>query len=146
MRDCIETTATKTRQGYGQVRHNKQMVGAHRVAYCKHHGIDISTIKGLVVRHTCDNPPCINPAHLVIGTVSDNNRDAIERGRHRSAPKERNGNAKLTEAQVQQIRAEYKRGSVDRNVYTLAKKFGIGKSMVHLIVTGKNWNEQRSAA
>lgn len=59
-------------------RHGKLIqTTAHRMAYQLTNGaID----DGLVVRHTCDNPPCCNPAHLIPGTIADNSRDAMERG------------------------------------------------------------------
>lgn len=141
MANCIEWENARTRQGYGQVRREGMMRGAHRVAYCDHHGIPLSSIKGLVVRHTCDNPPCINPEHLLLGTVADNNRDKLERGRNVSHHGERNGNRILTLAQVDAIQSEYRPGSKEANVYTLAKKYGISKSMVHNIVRHINWKD-----
>ena len=57
------------RCGYGKIRSvNGEHHGAHRVAYCDEHGLDIGDIRGLVVRHSCDNPPCCNPSHLRLGT------------------------------------------------------------------------------
>lgn len=68
--------------GYGQTRWYGRQVPAHRVAY--------ELVKGPIpdghlIRHTCDNPPCCNPAHLLPGTPLDNARDRTERGRHQSA-------------------------------------------------------------
>ena len=75
MSDCIECTRYKCK-GYGQVRINGKRVGEHRVVFFEANGYWPE-----VVRHTCDNPSCINLAHLVAGTVGDNNRDKHSRGR-----------------------------------------------------------------
>lgn len=56
-------------------------VSQHRMAYELYYG---PILDGLVVRHTCDNPPCVNPLHLKVGTYADNTRDAMERGRMRN--------------------------------------------------------------
>jgi hypothetical protein len=60
---------------------------AHRVAWELAHGVSIG--EGLVIRHTCDHPPCVRPDHLLEGTVADNARDAVERGRLKWSPERR---------------------------------------------------------
>mgnify|MGYP003852931727 CR=1 FL=1 len=65
------------RGGYGIICHNKKTLKAHRVSYELHRGV---IPDGQVVRHMCDNKLCVNPEHLQIGSVSDNNRDKI--GKH----------------------------------------------------------------
>ena len=71
----------KNKQGYGQRWYAGKNVLAHRAAYCGANGLTLEDIKGKVVRHTCDNPTCVNPKHLLLGTQLDNVRDCIERGR-----------------------------------------------------------------
>ncbi|MFJ4166312.1 HNH endonuclease signature motif containing protein [Microbacterium sp. NPDC089698] len=76
--ECIVWTGRRNYHGYGQIQIAGRAIGAHRAAFEASNG---PIPDGLVVRHTCDNPPCINPDHLLIGTVADNNRDKAERGR-----------------------------------------------------------------
>jgi len=79
--DCWEWQGARLRDGYGQAKYYGNAVGTHRIAYELSHG---PIADGLLVRHTCDNPPCCNPAHLLLGTPADNAADRTERGRHQS--------------------------------------------------------------
>jgi hypothetical protein len=91
---------------------------------------------GLVVRHKCDNPACINPEHLELGTVADNNRDMIERGRYKGFLKGNdNPKAKLTSFVVKRIKTFYKKYSG----YAVAKMFGVDKKTIYNIRNGKTW-------
>ena len=79
MTDCIEWQGPRYPNGYGQVRLPKQRSrGAHRVAYEQAFG---PIPEGMVVCHRCDNPPCVNPEHLFVGTQLDNQRDMRAKGR-----------------------------------------------------------------
>ena len=78
MSECVIFQGTKSDKGYGRVWHNGKMVRAHRLAYETHVG---PIPKGMFVCHRCDNPPCINPEHLFLGTTTDNIRDAVAKGR-----------------------------------------------------------------
>jgi hypothetical protein len=82
MDDCIEFQGCKNKYGYGVKRIAGKVYRAHRLAYCKAKNIDIKEIAGLVVMHTCDNPPCVNPDHLRLGTQKDNMDDMMKKGRH----------------------------------------------------------------
>jgi hypothetical protein len=73
--DCWMWTACRDRQGYGQIDAQR----AHRVAYADRHG---PIPAGMYVLHSCDNPPCVNPAHLRLGTHEENMREMVERARH----------------------------------------------------------------
>lgn len=67
-------------QGYGQIHQNGRKLLTHRCAAASLLG---TIPRGVLVRHGCDNPPCINPSHLHLGTHADNMRDIVERGRGR---------------------------------------------------------------
>lgn len=75
---CILWTLAVDADGYGTVRRNGRTYRAHRLAYEQLVG---PIPAGLVLRHTCDTPACVNVAHLIPGTVAENNADARERGR-----------------------------------------------------------------
>ena len=77
--DCWEWQAGKNNLGYGMIRDEKRMRTAHRVSYEEHNQTVIP--HGLVVMHHCDNPKCVNPLHLSLGTRSDNTRDMLQKGR-----------------------------------------------------------------
>jgi hypothetical protein len=139
---CIEWQGARNRAGYGTVRGGKNKQLAHRVAYCEHHGSTLSSITGLVVRHDCDNPSCVNPHHLRLGTHADNARDRVERGRERHpnpAKGERHGSAKLTAEQVSTIRKEYVFRSPTANTYALASKYSVSQRLITKILKGDLW-------
>ena len=76
--ECLEYVGNNDHNGYGRIKANGRQLGAHRVAYVEFIG-DIDA--GMVVMHSCDNPACINPNHLSLGTVKQNVHDCINKGR-----------------------------------------------------------------
>ncbi|WP_404989435.1 HNH endonuclease [Caballeronia sp. LZ003] len=120
--------------GYGEVRIDGKTVRAHRLAYANAHGLGLEDIKGAVVRHTCDNPSCVNPHHLVLGSHFDNAQDRVERDR--GAKGERQGSAKLRTVDIPQIRQLLMKGVPQR---TIAKSFGVAQSQIGAIKSGKTW-------
>lgn len=103
------------------------LVGAHRVSYELHYGPIPEGIgyHGLCVCHRCDNPPCVNPAHLFLGTHTENVRDMLAKGRH--------ARAKLTPDLAAKIKI------APGSLREVAKHFGITHQQVSRIRHGKSW-------
>jgi len=80
--ECWTWTGARLRKGYGRIRVGGRVESAHRIAWVLANGALIP--EGMVIRHTCDVPPCCRPSHLALGTDVDNTRDMIERGRART--------------------------------------------------------------
>ena len=119
--------------GYGVFRlpMHAGTVKAHRFAWEVVNG---EIADGMVLRHTCDNPPCCNPSHLVLGTQADNMADMRERGR--SCRGERRPGAKLTEVEIIALREAVAGGSTHHDVAAL---FGVSTASVSLIASGHHW-------
>lgn len=114
--------------GYGELCVAGKRIKAHRFAYQISRG---SIPDGIVVCHSCDNPPCVNPAHLWLGTHADNRRDALQKGRIKETL------PKLTETQVLAIRKHLAdRTKTQRH---LADEYGVSKAAVHQIQYRKTW-------
>jgi len=130
---CWPWTGSKHADGYGKLRWHGGNVLSHRKAYELANG-DIP--EGLCVRHKCDNRPCCNPAHLEVGTWADNVNDKVSRGRHRRG--ENAGTAKLTAANVEEIRRSFRNGT---SRYDLAYRFDVSHTQICNIINGKRWRE-----
>ena len=134
---CWEWMRVRNQHGYGQLRVNGRMMYAHRLAY----QLGVGRIPdGLHVLHQCDNPRCINPSHLSVGTRSQNMRECSKRGRSR-IPKpvklgEQNGAAKLAVADVRSIRQLLADGWTQR---AIAERFGVCQQNIANIKSGKVW-------
>lgn len=120
--------------GYGQISFRGRTINTHRLAYEAWVG---PIPEGYVVRHRCDNPPCINPDHLETGTYRDNAQDREVRGRGNPRRGEDAPNAKLTEHDVLDIRREYGYGVLTQKM--LAEVYGVAHQAVHDIVRRRNW-------
>lgn len=139
--ECISWEGATKQGGYGRVSYNGRLEQAHRVSYAICNGIDLSEIDGLVVRHKCDNPICINPNHLIVGTIADNMRDAVERGRHKNPVLigSNHSRARLSEKDVLSIRASFS-GKYNREMcLALADKYRVSESTISAVFYRRNW-------
>lgn len=145
--NCIEHNLKGNKAGYANLLLRKGVyISAHRQAYCFARGVDPSMIKGSVVRHTCDNSRCINPRHLILGTVQDNVDDMMQRKRNCPSVGEANGFAKLTDVQVQEIKSKYVKGSKLYGSTMLAKEYGVSFGHIIRIIKGVCRNVQEATA
>lgn len=128
---CWIWTKGKLSAGYGQTVVDKQKWTAHRLFYTFYHG---PIPEGFLVCHKCDNPSCVNPEHLFLGTHKDNNRDCYQKGRMplRYGDLAKNV-AKLSRDQALDI----KYGKLSSK--ELQKKYNIHQSQVSRIRSGKTW-------
>jgi hypothetical protein len=154
--NCWEWQGYCMKAGYGLLQARKissQPMTTHRIAWELRYG---SIPDGLHVLHKCDNPPCVRPGHLFLGTQADNSRDRHRKGRTASGDKngartqshrnsfvrnrgsglsgEKHPQSKLTDLQVKKLREEFAAG-IKRD--TLAKKYGISATHVYRIGANK---------
>lgn len=114
--------------GYGEFNGTR----AHRASWELHNG---PIPNGLWVLHHCDNPPCVRPDHLFLGSSADNTADKVAKGRHRLGAD--HGMAIVTEVQVKEIRERYRRGGISQT--TLGAEYGLSQTSVSQIVLKKCW-------
>lgn len=134
---CTMTVYAKDKDGYGQLGYNGRSEKHHRVIYAITNNLTMDDIRGKVVMHTCDNPSCVNPAHLTLGSVLENNRDAWAKGR-RTPPKlkgEAHGKAIVTEEIVRAIRIRF----IKEEAKVLAKDYGLKVDAIYAIASRRNW-------
>ena len=132
---CLEWIGARDGNGYGLFRpygRRGALIRAHIFALKKKLKRELKI--GFKALHTCDNPPCVEPAHLFEGTSADNAEDRNAKGRH--AYGERNGRAVLTKSQVVSAREEYANGV---SVEVLAKKYGLTYHGMRAVVKRVNW-------
>lgn len=115
---------------YGRFFFENKRQEAHRVVW----KITYGDPGNLCVLHKCDNPKCVNPSHLFLGTKSDNNRDRTEKGRTKTTRGAKHKLSKLTDDQIIEIRKMIERGTSE-----IAKEYGISRSLVWKIRTRKVW-------
>ena len=141
--NCWVWIAGKTHDGYGQLRLGGTAQYTHRIGWELANG---QIPSGLCVLHHCDNPGCVNPAHLFLGTRADNVADMISKGRRRTRYADMHGengpNARLKKIQVMAIRHWLKKGYTQRKI---AKVFGVGASTISRINRGEGWSYDRPA-
>lgn len=133
--DCWPWTGGVTSEGYGCFYLNGRAQGAHRVSWAL--SAQRQVPEGLLVCHSCDNRCCVNPAHLFVGTASDNMQDMVAKGRNTPTVGERNFHAKLTTQQVARMRRQAKERDITQA--ELGRRFGVSQSQVSRIIGRRVW-------
>lgn len=128
--ECWPWTGGTNRNGYGEVWFAARQHLAHRLVAQWF----VGDVADRIVRHSCDNPPCCNPRHLLIGTHAENQREKAERGR--SARGEGHPAAKLTEDDVHDLRRSVAAGETQAAV---AARLGVSYVTVSAIIRGRLW-------
>ncbi len=130
---CLEWSWARDWDGYGMQHIDGHQRRAHRLAWKEANG---PIPEGLVVRHECDNPPCIELDHLTLGTVAENNADRESRGRGADRRGERCPTSKLTWADVATVRELLADGLTHREV---AARFAVTREAISSIAQGRTW-------
>ncbi len=136
--DCWLWKGSTTPEGYGKLSVDGKTCYAHRLSY----EIDKGPPGKLCVLHTCDNPPCCNPAHLFLGTQQENVEDRQEKKRQSRGEQQRS--AKLTEEQVEEVRRDCVLGSRTHGQRAFARKYGVHPTTIWAIVNGETWKSGNS--
>ncbi len=128
--NCWEWRASRNRQGYGLFKAGGKTQRAHRIMY----ELMVGPIpNGLCVLHTCDNPPCVNLAHLWLGTRADNNHDRDAKGRQVALKGEHVNGARLTKEKVLAIRSDH------RSCRTIGADYGVSYATIGYIKRRETW-------
>ena len=126
-----------TRNGYGLICRNHKRVRAHRHAYFLKHPMSVNNVCNIELQclHKCDNRICCNPNHLFLGTNQDNMTDKVDK--ERQARGESHGMAKLTEAQVREIREKWLNRKKTQN--QIAEEYGLKCKTISAICCRRRW-------
>lgn len=133
---CWPWTGARDPDGYGRFRASDgRTVLAHRESLAL---AGRPAAPGQAACHSCDNPPCVNPAHLSVAAQAENLADMDRKGRRRGAPPigEQHHSARLTEDLVREIRARSAEGT---NQPTLAAMYGVRQSSISKLLLGRTW-------
>lgn len=129
---CWIWTAHRSRTGYGKFLLDGKATTATRFCWELHNG---GIPAGLFVLHKCDNPPCVNPTHLFLGSLSDNMQDSSRKGRIVNG--EHHHSAKLTPTIVRSIRKAFRPGKT--NIAALARHHGISTTAMYRVIIKRTW-------
>lgn len=132
--DCQEFIGALDKDGYGIERFEGKQSRAHRNAFRRKVG---EIPDGMLVCHSCDNPCCINPDHLFLGTVQDNMSDKVSKNRQHKPKGDLNGMSKLTESNVRIIKSLLREGRYSHT--EIAGIFDCYRQAITLINTGDRW-------
>lgn len=128
---CLEWAGAVNRDGYGVLKLNGKGWRAHRLSWALNFG---PIPPGMVIHHVCDNPTCVAPSHLSLGTQQSNQLDKVRKGRQ--AIRENNGRSKLTENDIVAIRERLSCGIAKM---AIAEEFGVSARAIYKIDKGVTW-------
>jgi hypothetical protein len=132
--DCWIWSRSFKQYGYG----NAWWQGRHHIAHRLVYQCFIGEIpEGLYACHKCDNPACVNPRHIFLGTPEENNQDRKRKGRNADTNGSKNPFSKLNEEQVRDIKFRLNRGEKGA---AIGRIYGVGADTISKIKTGKNWS------
>jgi len=140
MKPCVDHGQRGDEHGYGRVVVAGVRVPIHRFLYCVANGVELDAVGEQLTLHACDNPRCIEPSHLRLGTHDENMADMSQRRRHR--------NSTLSPAAVADIRANCKPGKVGDHqtnpagLRAFAKKYGINHRSVRNVLAGVSYRHE----
>lgn len=133
--ECWNWTGSLDTAGYACIRVNKKLCRASHVAFELSSGDKVPN--GMIIMHSCDNPACVNPNHLSVGTPLLNSTDKINKGRGKWVKGEEHGMTKTTKKQVEEIRHLFSQGN---HTYTsLALIYNVTRTTISNIVRKKTW-------
>jgi hypothetical protein len=131
---CWTWTGSTNQHVYGTISVHRKSILAHRVSWSLHFG---DCPDGLCVLHVCDNPTCVNPMHLFLGSHQDNMADKSQKNRCADASGSKNPRAVLTESDVQAIRHARSLGAI--SAYVLADQYGVSPSTIWRALRANTW-------
>lgn len=135
--ECVITTYPLNEWGYGVKFYQGKAHKTHRIAFYESRGYWPE-----VCRHTCDNPACVNPEHLLDGTNYENVLDRVARKRNGRIDGELNGRSKITEEQACEIREMYKTSGLTQR--SIGELYGLSNTQVSKIIRYKSFSGQTS--
>lgn len=143
MSPCTDHGRRGDKHGYSTAKFDGQTTSLHRAVYCRVHHLHLADIRGKVVMHMCDNPRCINPDHLQLGSHKDNSQDMQTKGRgvHQVYQGEANHKAVLTEPQVIEMR--YLFDTKQGTARSLAAQYGVSLVTASRVCNRRSWQHVR---
>ena len=133
---CWIWLACKDKNGYGQFYLNGKSEKSHRVSYMLANRCSI--LKNFNILHKCDNPCCVNPKHLFLGTQKDNVKDMIHKGRRSDTKGNANGHAKINDQDVIEIKRLFHEDKLNQT--QISQLYPINNRMISRIITGQAWS------
>ena len=134
---CVEWQGKLSPAGYGRFTFHGITQRAHRVAYFLEYGF---LTRNLHVCHHCDNPKCVKPEHLFLGTDADNIADKVKKGRSHRPVADTNPNTPFTWDMVRAIRDEYSNSKLSYRA--IGRKIGVSHSTISGLLNNRTWIEE----